>query len=159
VKSRKADALQFFSLQVKTTTDPRSRHLRCIVLVVEGEKWSATKWISVRSFDNHPNVRIERTGHVPMTIWFCLTLLFCHNSFEVWDDWKRTRTKLGLYVGAPVSVLLLLRCTSENQVCSQQIGYSFFLNCNLISENLWYKEKDMIPSASQPLRCPRRRTN
>ncbi|GAB4827782.1 Probable prolyl 4-hydroxylase 7 [Ancistrocladus abbreviatus] len=49
VKPRKGDALLFFSLHPDATTDPSSLHGSCPV--IEGEKWSATKWIHVRSFD------------------------------------------------------------------------------------------------------------
>ncbi|KAG0490920.1 hypothetical protein HPP92_007783 [Vanilla planifolia] len=49
VKPRKGDALLFFSLHPDATTDPESLHGSCPV--IEGEKWSATKWIHVRSFD------------------------------------------------------------------------------------------------------------
>ncbi|XP_062209130.1 probable prolyl 4-hydroxylase 6 [Phragmites australis] len=49
VKPVKGDALLFFSLHPNATTDPASLHGSCPV--VEGEKWSATKWIHVRSFD------------------------------------------------------------------------------------------------------------
>lgn len=45
----KGDALLFFSLHPDATTDPLSLHGSCPV--IEGEKWSATKWIHVRSFD------------------------------------------------------------------------------------------------------------
>ncbi|XP_062214286.1 probable prolyl 4-hydroxylase 6 [Phragmites australis] len=57
VKPKKGDALLFFSLHVNATTDPASLHGSCPV--IEGEKWSATKWIHVRSFDNPPNVRTD----------------------------------------------------------------------------------------------------
>lgn len=57
VKPKKGDALLFFSLHINATTDPSSLHGSCPV--VEGEKWSATKWIHVRSFDNPPNVRAD----------------------------------------------------------------------------------------------------
>ncbi|XP_037433184.1 probable prolyl 4-hydroxylase 7 [Triticum dicoccoides] len=57
VKPRKGDALLFFSLHVNATTDPSSLHESCPV--VEGEKWSATKWIHVRSFDNPPDVMTD----------------------------------------------------------------------------------------------------
>ncbi|VFQ73566.1 unnamed protein product [Cuscuta campestris] len=50
VKPYKGDALLFFSLHPNATTDPLSLHGSCPVL--EGEKWSATKWIHVRSFDS-----------------------------------------------------------------------------------------------------------
>lgn len=49
VKTRKGDALLFFSLHIDATTDSNSLHGSCPV--IEGEKWSATKWIHVRSFD------------------------------------------------------------------------------------------------------------
>ncbi|KAF8390321.1 hypothetical protein HHK36_024846 [Tetracentron sinense] len=49
VKPKKGDALLFFSLHPDATTDPNSLHGSCPV--IEGEKWSATKWIHVRSFD------------------------------------------------------------------------------------------------------------
>nr|DAD34752.1 TPA_asm: hypothetical protein HUJ06_005392 [Nelumbo nucifera] len=49
VKPSKGDALLFFSLHPDATTDRRSLHGSCPV--IEGEKWSATKWIHVRSFD------------------------------------------------------------------------------------------------------------
>ncbi|KAK3413329.1 hypothetical protein EUGRSUZ_I01897 [Eucalyptus grandis] len=49
VKPKKGDALLFFSLHPDTTTDDTSMHASCPV--IEGEKWSATKWIHVRSFD------------------------------------------------------------------------------------------------------------
>ncbi|KAF8378352.1 hypothetical protein HHK36_029691 [Tetracentron sinense] len=49
VKPEKGDALLFFSLHPDATTDINSLHGSCPV--IEGEKWSATKWIHVRSFD------------------------------------------------------------------------------------------------------------
>ncbi|OEL22779.1 putative prolyl 4-hydroxylase 7 [Dichanthelium oligosanthes] len=57
MKPKKGDALLFFSLHVNATTDTSSLHGSCPV--IEGEKWSATKWIHVRSFDNPPNVRTD----------------------------------------------------------------------------------------------------
>ncbi|KAF3625289.1 putative prolyl 4-hydroxylase 6 [Capsicum annuum] len=53
VKPRKGDALLFFSLHPNATTDSFSLHGSCPV--IEGEKWSATKWIHVRSFDSLPS--------------------------------------------------------------------------------------------------------
>ncbi|XP_051140522.1 probable prolyl 4-hydroxylase 7 [Andrographis paniculata] len=50
VKPRKGDALLFFSLHPDATTDTLSLHGSCPV--IEGEKWSATKWIHVRSFES-----------------------------------------------------------------------------------------------------------
>ncbi|KAJ7974475.1 Prolyl 4-hydroxylase alpha-like protein [Quillaja saponaria] len=56
VKPMKGDALLFFSLHPDATTDPNSLHASCPV--IEGEKWSATKWIHVSNFDKpykHPS--------------------------------------------------------------------------------------------------------
>ncbi|KAG6529084.1 hypothetical protein ZIOFF_011278 [Zingiber officinale] len=50
VKPEKGDALLFFSLHPNATTDPKSLHGGCPV--IEGEKWSATKWIHVASFES-----------------------------------------------------------------------------------------------------------
>ncbi|OIW17284.1 hypothetical protein TanjilG_22396 [Lupinus angustifolius] len=50
VKPKKGDALLFFNLLPNATIDTRSLHGSCPV--IEGEKWSATKWIHVRDFDN-----------------------------------------------------------------------------------------------------------
>ncbi|KAK9287883.1 hypothetical protein L1049_016325 [Liquidambar formosana] len=49
VKPRRGDALLFFSLHPNAIPDPISLHAGCPV--IEGEKWSATKWIHVDSFD------------------------------------------------------------------------------------------------------------
>ncbi|THG11589.1 hypothetical protein TEA_026613 [Camellia sinensis var. sinensis] len=49
VKPRKGDALLFFSFHPTAIPDPLSLHGGCPV--IEGEKWSATKWIHVDSFD------------------------------------------------------------------------------------------------------------
>ncbi|GAB2266374.1 Probable prolyl 4-hydroxylase 4 [Dionaea muscipula] len=49
VKPRKGDALLFFSLHPNATPDPSSLHGGCPV--IEGEKWSATKWIHVDNFN------------------------------------------------------------------------------------------------------------
>ncbi|KAK9107853.1 hypothetical protein Syun_023864 [Stephania yunnanensis] len=54
VKAKKGDALLFFSLHPDATTDPSSLHGSCPV--IEGEKWSATKWIHVRNFDKPERV-------------------------------------------------------------------------------------------------------
>lgn len=45
VKPRKGNALLFYSLYPNATTDQDSLHMGCPV--IEGEKWSATKWIHV----------------------------------------------------------------------------------------------------------------
>lgn len=49
VKPRKGDALLFFSLHPTAIPDPESLHGGCPV--IEGEKWSATKWIHVDNFE------------------------------------------------------------------------------------------------------------
>ncbi|GMY13538.1 probable prolyl 4-hydroxylase 7 [Fagus crenata] len=58
VKPRKGDALLFFSLHPDATTDARSLHGSCPV--IEGEKWSATKWIHVRSFEKQVKLADNR---------------------------------------------------------------------------------------------------
>ncbi|KAJ4962034.1 hypothetical protein NE237_021944 [Protea cynaroides] len=58
VKPKKGDALLFFNLHPDATTDPSSLHGSCPV--IEGEKWSATKWIHVRSFDRPKHSRSEK---------------------------------------------------------------------------------------------------
>lgn len=57
VKPRKGDALLFFSLHPNATTDPKSLHGGCPI--IEGEKWSATKWIHVRSFESQEAKRLS----------------------------------------------------------------------------------------------------
>ncbi|CAI5471449.1 unnamed protein product [Closterium sp. Yama58-4] len=52
VKPIKGDALLFFNLLPDGTPDESSLHHACPV--VEGEKWSAPKWIHVGSFDETP---------------------------------------------------------------------------------------------------------
>ncbi|XP_068658554.1 prolyl 4-hydroxylase 2-like [Aristolochia californica] len=54
VKPRRGDALLFFSLYPNATPDTSSLHAGCPV--IKGEKWSATKWIHVDSFDKHVDV-------------------------------------------------------------------------------------------------------
>ncbi|KAI0489467.1 hypothetical protein KFK09_029310 [Dendrobium nobile] len=49
VKPRRGDALLFFNLHPNAAPDHSSLHGGCPV--IEGEKWSATKWIHVTSFD------------------------------------------------------------------------------------------------------------
>ncbi|XP_058076239.1 probable prolyl 4-hydroxylase 4 isoform X2 [Magnolia sinica] len=49
VKPKRGNALLFFNLKANGTPDPLSLHAGCPV--IEGEKWSATKWIHVSSFD------------------------------------------------------------------------------------------------------------
>lgn len=50
VKPKRGDALLFFSLSPSAIPDVSSLHGGCPV--IEGEKWSATKWIHVKSFDS-----------------------------------------------------------------------------------------------------------
>lgn len=49
VQPQKGDALLFFSLNTEAVPDVMSLHGSCPV--IEGEKWSATKWIHVGSFE------------------------------------------------------------------------------------------------------------
>ena len=51
MKPRRGDALLFFSLSPTAIPDPSSLHAGCPV--IEGEKWSATKWVHVDSFDKN----------------------------------------------------------------------------------------------------------
>jgi prolyl 4-hydroxylase len=51
VKPRRGGALFFFSLHPTAVPDISSLHAGCPV--IEGEKWSATKWIHVDSFDKN----------------------------------------------------------------------------------------------------------
>ncbi|XP_037495766.1 probable prolyl 4-hydroxylase 4 isoform X2 [Jatropha curcas] len=51
VKPRRGDALLFFSLLPNAVPDQSSLHAGCPV--IEGEKWSATKWIHVDSFSKN----------------------------------------------------------------------------------------------------------
>ncbi|KAF1895740.1 hypothetical protein Lal_00037856 [Lupinus albus] len=51
VKPKKGDALLFFSLHLNATTDIMSLHQSCPV--IQGEKWSATKWIHEMKFLNN----------------------------------------------------------------------------------------------------------
>ncbi|XP_011012534.1 PREDICTED: probable prolyl 4-hydroxylase 4 [Populus euphratica] len=51
VKPRRGDALLFFSLHPTAVPDISSLHAGCPV--IEGEKWSATKWIHVDSSDKN----------------------------------------------------------------------------------------------------------
>ncbi|XP_062188338.1 probable prolyl 4-hydroxylase 6 [Phragmites australis] len=52
VKPVKGDAVLFFSLHVNGVPDPLSLHGSCPV--IEGEKWSAPKWIHIRSYEHQP---------------------------------------------------------------------------------------------------------
>lgn len=63
VKPYKGDALLFFSLHPNATTDPMSLHGSCPV--IEGEKWSATKWIHVRSFDTPSSGCTDQNANCP----------------------------------------------------------------------------------------------
>ena len=60
VKPSKGDALLFFSLHLNATTDGDSLHGSCPV--IEGEKWSATKWIHVADFDKPIERVVEVDG-------------------------------------------------------------------------------------------------
>ena len=50
LKPRKGDAVLFWSIRPDGTFDPASLHGSCPV--IEGEKWSATKWMRVGPFDS-----------------------------------------------------------------------------------------------------------
>nr|KJB33682.1 hypothetical protein B456_006G026200 [Gossypium raimondii] len=66
MKPRKADTLLFFNLHPDTTTDPKSLHGSCPV--IKSEKWSATKWIHVQSFDNMESQTedcVDKNGNCP----------------------------------------------------------------------------------------------
>ncbi|XP_020582660.1 probable prolyl 4-hydroxylase 7 isoform X2 [Phalaenopsis equestris] len=58
VKPKKGDALLFFSCHVNATTNPRSVHRSCPV--IEGEKWAATRWIRLRSYENQRGNNIQQ---------------------------------------------------------------------------------------------------
>jgi prolyl 4-hydroxylase len=60
VKPVKGDAVLFFSLHVNGVPDPLSLHGSCPV--IEGEKWSAPKWIHVRSYEDSPVMGEEEAG-------------------------------------------------------------------------------------------------
>ena len=49
VKARKGDALLFWSLDIDSNVDELSLHGGCPV--IKGTKWSATKWMHLKSFD------------------------------------------------------------------------------------------------------------
>ncbi|KAK4283570.1 hypothetical protein QN277_000507 [Acacia crassicarpa] len=79
VKPRKGDALLFFSLHPNAIPDPKSLHAGCPV--IEGEKWSATKWIHVDSFDKTVGARGDCTDqHVNCERWAALGE--CTNNVE-----------------------------------------------------------------------------
>ncbi|CAN4082538.1 unnamed protein product [Withania somnifera] len=67
VKPRKGDALLFFSLHPNATTDSFSLHGSCPV--IEGEKWSATKWIHERSYDSIPSADTCVDMHLDCPGW------------------------------------------------------------------------------------------
>ncbi|CAI5500090.1 unnamed protein product [Closterium sp. Naga37s-1] len=59
-KPVKGDALLFFSLKPSAEPDLASLHAGCPVLA--GEKWSATKWIHVRSFEEEDEEGVGNAG-------------------------------------------------------------------------------------------------
>jgi prolyl 4-hydroxylase len=59
VKPVKGDAVLFFSLHPNGVPDPLSLHGSCPV--IQGEKWSAPKWIHIRSFDEQVSDPGEET--------------------------------------------------------------------------------------------------
>lgn len=62
VKPHKGDALLFFSLHPNTTVDEASLHGACPV--IRGTKWSATKWIHVRSLETKAMAHPRASGCV-----------------------------------------------------------------------------------------------
>jgi len=70
VKPSKGDALLFFSLHLNGTTDEMSLHGSCPV--IEREKWSATKWIHVRSYGRKMTEYMDCTDEdVDCAQWAC----------------------------------------------------------------------------------------
>ncbi|KAG8100395.1 hypothetical protein GUJ93_ZPchr0013g35347 [Zizania palustris] len=59
VKPVKGDAVLFFSLHVDGVPDQLSLHGSCPV--IQGEKWSAPKWIRIRSYENPPLSKPKET--------------------------------------------------------------------------------------------------
>lgn len=57
----------FFNLHINATTDRLSLHGSCPV--IEGEKWSATKWIHVRSYDSIPSADKCIDAHPDCSSW------------------------------------------------------------------------------------------
>ncbi|KAJ4760555.1 2-oxoglutarate (2OG) and Fe(II)-dependent oxygenase superfamily protein [Rhynchospora pubera] len=65
VKPVKGDAVLFYSIHPDGTLDPKSLHASCPV--IKGEKWSAPKWIHVRSFDTVEASPLEKPIEVSAT--------------------------------------------------------------------------------------------
>lgn len=152
VKPRKGDALLFFSLHINATTDPSSLHGSCPV--IEGEKWSATKWIHVRSFDNPPIVRMDvrcSDDNELCSKWAAVgecyrnpkymigtkdTLGFCRKSCGICDAWNSHLSELYMWSAVlacclfPLPFLFYLGCTLQNQVDL------LLLTCSLTAEHL-----------------------
>lgn len=99
VKPRRGDALLFFSLLPTAIPDTKSLHGGCPV--IEGEKWSATKWIRVDSFDtvvrDHTNCADENA------------------SCERWAELGECTNNLEYMVGSPE---LPGYCRKSCKVCS-----------------------------------------
>ncbi|XVE82005.1 hypothetical protein DITRI_Ditri15bG0112400 [Diplodiscus trichospermus] len=85
VKPRRGDALLFFSLFPNAVPDPSSLHAGCPV--IEGEKWSATKWIHVDSFDKN----LAAGGN-------CIDL---NDSCERWTDLGECSKNPEYMIGSP----------------------------------------------------------
>lgn len=112
VKTRKGDALLFFGLHPDASTDTDSLHGSCPV--IEGEKWSATKWIHVRSFD----VPAKHDG--------------CVDENELCSKWAAAGecAKNPLYmVGSPKSGGF---CRKSCKVCSSQVICPHMSNANAV---------------------------
>ncbi|KAK3126624.1 hypothetical protein QOZ80_7AG0559490 [Eleusine coracana subsp. coracana] len=65
VKPVKGDAVLFFSLHPNGVPDPLSLHGSCPV--IKGEKWSAPKWIHIRSYERFSTTK-ETKGCSDMTV-------------------------------------------------------------------------------------------
>lgn len=85
MKPRRGDALLFFSLHPNAIPDTLSLHAGCPV--IEGEKWSATKWIHVDSFDKTVGAEGDCTDQ--------------HESCERWAALGECTNNLEYMVGTP----------------------------------------------------------
>lgn len=65
VKPVKGNALLLFNLHPNATMDESSHHGSCVVL--EGEKWSATKWIRMRAFNTKGHVKASLISDLECT--------------------------------------------------------------------------------------------
>ncbi|KAJ3670169.1 hypothetical protein LUZ60_010493 [Juncus effusus] len=80
VKPVKGDAVLFYNAHPDGTVDPLSLHASCPV--IEGEKWSAPKWIRVGSFDSPRSVLTESEPETEIDVGVIETENFAETSFE-----------------------------------------------------------------------------